>query len=256
MALILLHGFTGHAGSFDRVVQNLERITPQIEVYPVTLPGHGTQPAPHHLDESLNQIREQILRFRPASAIRSSGSQPPPTATWPVDLIGYSMGGRLALHYALKYPQDVRSLTLFGARPGISDLRQRKARLDSDRQLAGILRRYGMEKFLQIWEAQPLLTPRTSNMAAIADAQAIRRQHDPRALARALETFSVAALPDLWPHLRSFTMPVRWIYGEFDDTYRTLMTRAARETGTVHTILGAGHSVLLDAPTEVASILI
>lgn len=232
MALVLLHGFTGSPVSFRPVIA---RLRPGPVVAPV-LPGHDGVAPTTHLDDTLAAIREQV-------------------GPGPHHLAGYSLGGRLALHFALRFPEDVTGLTVFGARPGLQEPKDRAARLEQDRQLASVLRREGLERFLEHWEAVPLLRPRTPNADRIAESRAIRRRHDPFALATALETLSVAILPNLWPRLGELSPSVRWVFGEHDPVYRQLMTQAAEITGDLRNLEGAGHAVLVDQPEGVAKIL-
>ncbi|MEO1174326.1 MAG: alpha/beta fold hydrolase, partial [Myxococcota bacterium] len=207
MAIVLLHGFTGSPVSFRPVQARLAHPSTA-----PTLPGHDGTPPPTDLDDALEAIRDQ------------AGPKP-------FHLAGYSLGGRLALHYGLRYPEDVSALTIFGARPGIRTAGERLERLESDRQLASVLRHQGLEAFLGVWEALPLLQPKTLDRQAVAESKAIRRRHDASGLAGALETLSVAALPDLWPHLRDLPCNPLWVFGEADAVYRPLMRQASEIIG-------------------------
>ncbi len=233
--LVLLHGFTGSPVSFRSVMARLplgQRVTA------VTLPGHDDSPPPRGLEDALAVIDE---------AVSNLGGR--------AHLAGYSLGGRLALHYAVAYPERVSRLTLFGARPGLEDPDERLRRLDTDRRWSVLLRSEGLEVFLERWEAQPLLQPRTASQEAVVESKAIRRRHRADALAAAMEAFSVAALPNLWPRLESLGMPVRWVAGEHDATYRALIERAAAAVGEMQVLAGCGHAVLIDDPDAVAECL-
>ncbi len=203
------------------------------------LPGHAGAVAPEALSDAFSVIGRGVDEL---------GGR--------AHLVGYSLGGRLALHYAFAHPQRVSALTLFGARPGLSDAKEREERLAADRRWSAMLRREGLEAFLEHWEAQSLLQPVTEDAAAVAEARAIRRRHSASGLADAMEAFSVAALPDLWPSLGELPMPVTWGVGEHDAHYRPIMARAAEKAGRLRVIPRAGHSVLIDNPRAVADLLL
>ncbi|MEL6544162.1 MAG: alpha/beta fold hydrolase [Myxococcota bacterium] len=230
--LILLHGFTGAPSSF-RATREYLGTSP---LAAPLLPGHGGTEGPRSLEDAFRVIDE------------ARGGEP-------AHLAGYSMGGRLALHYALARREAVTALTLFGARPGIEDERARHERLESDRRWAETLRSEGLDTFLSQWEALPLLQPQSSDPAAKKESSDIRRTHESDGLANAMEAFSVAALPDLWPRLGELAVKVQWVAGQYDAVYVGLMERASQSVGTFHTIPDAGHSVLVDNPRAVAGVI-
>ncbi|MFT5434676.1 MAG: 2-succinyl-6-hydroxy-2,4-cyclohexadiene-1-carboxylate synthase [Myxococcota bacterium] len=237
--VVLIHGFTGSPASWDSVVEGLNGVDLDLATWVsrVGLPGHGGRAAPSSLADSDAAI---------AAVIDA-----------PALLVGYSLGGRLALHYALKHPAQVRGLLLFGARPGLPDDSARDARAEADRQLAIRLREDGLEAFADRWETLPLLRPRTASCAAITKTRAIRRSHDAPGLASALEVFSPGRLPDLWPRLGELIAPATWVAGTEDADYMSMMRRAASHCsrGDFESVPGAGHDVLTDSPVQVADLI-
>lgn len=205
-----------------------------------TLPGHLDVPAPIDLDDALSWLCRSIEEAGP-----------------PVHLMGYSLGGRLGMHYVHRFPEHVCSATFLGSRPGLTDSTARADRCRADRKLAALLRNGGLESFLECWEQLPLLRPRTSDRDAIAKSKSIRRLHSASSLATTLDTLSVGALPDLWPQLARIEVPCRWVAGAFDTEYRALMTKAATLSpkGEFIEIAGAGHAILVDAPSAVTSLV-
>lgn len=234
---VLLHGFTGSPASFESSLPGLEA---DVTVVAPTLPGHLEVPAPVDLNDALSRLRTSIEDAGP-----------------PVHIVGYSLGGRLGMHYTLRFPEHVCSATFLGSRPGLPDSTARADRRRTDSGLAELLQNGGLEPFLARWEQLPLLRPRTSDLTAIAESQRIRRLHSASSLAKTLETLSVGALPDLWTQLARIEAPCRWVAGAFDTEYRALMAKAAELTpnGEFVEIREAGHAILVDAPTAVASLI-
>ena len=137
---VLLHGFTGSSLAWDgQLVDGLcgAGHTPVL----VDLPGHRrnagrTDPAFFTLEATL-------------ASILAAGE-------WPADLIGYSVGGRIALHFAFNFPGRVRRLVLESASPGLGDDTERVERSSADESLADRLVEGGTEAFVDRWESLPL----------------------------------------------------------------------------------------------------
>jgi 2-succinyl-6-hydroxy-2,4-cyclohexadiene-1-carboxylate synthase len=140
--LLLLHGFTGGARTMWPLGR---RLTPVRHVAAVDMPGHGRTglPADPHLFgfEHTVDALAHLLEHRDHM---------------PADVVGYSMGGRIALGLAVRHPGHVASLSLIGASAGISDVVERSARRRSDDDLAEDLLDHGLELFVDRWMASPL----------------------------------------------------------------------------------------------------
>ncbi len=233
-AILLLHGFTNTGASWDPVVTALgERyraLAPDIR-------GHGS--ASKRRPVGLSGVLEDLDGLAPQT----------------FTLAGYSMGGRIALHAALAWPQRVERVVLVGASPGIADPLQRAARLRADEQLAAEIGRSSIEEFAARWAHTPLLAGQQPAVAAAAYRDRLRSS--PAGLAAALRGLGTGALPSLWDRLAELAAPVTLIVGERDtkftaiaETMQGLIPRAR-----VEVVAGAGHAVHLEAPDVVAGLL-
>ena len=72
------------------------------------------------------------------------------------DVVGYSMGARLALQLVIDHPAAVRSLVLESPSAGIADAEERARRRAADERLADRLEEPGLDAFVDAWESQPL----------------------------------------------------------------------------------------------------
>lgn len=171
-------------------------------------------------------------------------------------LVGYSMGGRIGLHLALRSPDLVERLVLIGASPGIADPLEKERRRKADARLAAEIERLTIEQFATRWASD---TPVLANQpAAVREAvHADRLRNDPRALARALRGLGTGTLPSVWHRLGELGMPVTLIVGERDRKFRAVgeQMAAAITTAELRVVENAGHAVHLEAPRVVAGLI-
>lgn len=239
--LVLLHGFTGSPDSWSEVLAHLD---PDDAIAPALL-GHDSTPG----DPAVQTFHDEVDRL--ARRIE---------ARWPEGshLVGYSMGGRVALGLLVRHPHLFRGATLMGASPGLSDPAERDARARRDEEWARLLESDGLDPFVAAWEELPLFATQDRAPAAALDAQRrIRLAHDPRGLARSLRVTGLAAMPDYRPALPGIDLPVRVVAGAEDEKFRALGQElvALLPRGELRVIQGAGHNVVLERPVEVARLL-
>ncbi|HEU5054911.1 MAG TPA: alpha/beta fold hydrolase [Kofleriaceae bacterium] len=232
MIAVALHGFTGRPGHWSGVLRAHEP----------ALSGHAPEvpvPAGWHFDEEVTRL---------AAAIGALDR--------PVDLLGYSMGARVALAIAARQP--VARLTLVGVNPGLEEAGARAERRARDEVWCAILEERGIEAFARAWEDQPMWASQAALPAAVRERQrAERLQHDPRQLAAALRALGLGAMPPLWDALEGIHAPVDLVAGRLDPTYCEIARRMAARLprARVAIVDGAGHNVLLERPDALAALL-
>jgi len=228
--IVFLHGFTNTGASWDPVIAALgERyraLAPDIR-------GHGSAAAARPV--TLEAVVRDVAGLVPGS----------------FDLVGYSMGGRIALHIALALAPRVRRLMLIGASPGMADAAEREARREADGCLAEEIERMSIEDFAARWAATPVLAGQP------ASAHHDRLRNEPGGLAAALRGLGTGALPPLWDRLGELAMPVMLVVGERDEKFRALARQMmpAIPDASVVVVAGAGHAVHLEAPGQVAALI-
>jgi 2-succinyl-6-hydroxy-2,4-cyclohexadiene-1-carboxylate synthase len=178
-------------------------------------------------------------------------------ATGPGDaLVGYSMGGRLALHAALREPGRLGALVLVGVSAGIEDRGAREDRRRSDESLAEWIERRSIEEVVDRWERQPVFE---TQLPDLRERQRHGRlSHDPRLLAQLLRSAGQGALEPVWDRLRALCCPVLLTAGEQDRRYASAARRMAAELpdARVRLVPGAGHAPQLEAPAEFVGLLL
>ncbi len=239
--VVALHGFTGSGADFDPLRACL---TPLTALDTPDLPGHGSKgPQRQIADYSLSTHMDAISEAVTAEQ---------------VTLIGYSLGGRLALHWAIAHPRRIRRLILIGASPGLASPEERDERRLGDATLAEFIRTRGQEAFFKYWHNQTFFQPMLRLPKEQLDPILTRRdQNDPEGLALSLENVGTGTLPSLWHRLEEIRFPVDLVTGEHDEKF----TRLAHEMGAHlpkarHSLIeGAGHAVHLEKPADLAMLL-
>lgn len=171
--------------------------------------------------------------------------------------VGYSMGGRLALHAALRRPMpELGALVPVGASAGIEDEGERAARRGADEDLAAWIEAQPIAAVVRRWERQPVFASQPK--ALVAAQRRGRLSHDPVQLAMLLRTAGQGACPPLWERLAELRAPLLAVAGERDERYvaaaRRMATLAPR--GRAAVVPGAGHAPQLEAPEATAALLL
>jgi 2-succinyl-6-hydroxy-2,4-cyclohexadiene-1-carboxylate synthase len=242
---VFLHGFTHTGASWAPVIEALgamrdPRAEAPVQPYRAIAPdirGHGS--ASDVVPVDLEHLIGDVAR------------QPADTFT----LVGYSMGGRIALHIALALPARVERLVLIGASPGIADPAERAARRAADERLASGLESSTIEQFATSWAQTPVLADQPRDVAAAVHADRLRST--PAGLARALRGLGTGALPSLWETLGELAIPTLLVVGERDLKFAEIAAVMARQipAGEVISVPDSGHAVHLERAAATASII-
>lgn len=172
-------------------------------------------------------------------------------------LVGYSMGGRLALYLALRHPKRCTGLLLESASPGLEGEDERASRRSDDEEKARRLESGDFEAFLRDWYRQPLFESLARDEGLLRSTIEARRRNDPAELARSLRGMGTGAQPPLWEELSGLRVPALAIAGELDAKFVQIANRMSRITPKVRpaVIPGVGHNVRAEAPDAYAALL-
>ena len=245
--LVFLHGFLGTPTEWLALLDRLPAAWRQ-RCHCLTLPGHGPE-APDAMPWPLlaDWLDHELARRQIRRAV----------------LYGYSLGGRLALHYATSAQSlhtDGRSklagLVLESANPGLTSPEARRERMHSDALWVQRLRRESLRSVLEGWYRQPVFSDLTP--ARREELITLRSQHEPRRLAHMLAASSLARQPDLRPWLQCTSLPVLYLYGAADQKFANLAAELLAACPALEgaRIPSAGHNLHLTSPDEVAAVLV
>lgn len=230
--VLCLHGFLGDPADWNPLAAALG---PAFQVLAPALPGHG--------ESTVAAFAAAVARV--VDAIRASPAPP--------HLVGYSMGGRLALAAALQPGVRLASLVILSASPGIACARERAERAWRDDQTAEVLERRGLPRFVRDWYAQPLFASLARRPALLHTLQSRRAQGKAGDRAAALRALSVGRQPSLWPRLGELRHRTLFIAGEHDAAYRDALARASGLCPRARLLIvpGSGHMPHLEHPAFV-----
>jgi 2-succinyl-6-hydroxy-2,4-cyclohexadiene-1-carboxylate synthase len=236
--LVLLHGFTGSSATWFALFPQLA--IPDRRLIALDLLGHGqadapTDPARYSIEHCQSDIIALLgkLGVRPGEAI----------------LLGYSMGGRIALYAALA--GFFRALILESASPGLATQTERELRRQSDNGLAARIESEGVETFIDTWENLPLFASQQKLSAEVRTMLRKQRLANRAAgLANSLRGVGTGTQPALHERLPELTLPTLLLAGELDAKFCALARQMARTLpqSHLHIIPNAGHTIHLEQP--------
>lgn len=242
--VVLIHGFTGCAGVWTDIKASLGT---GYDCIAIELPGHGrnssvTDPGVFTFEGVVDSIAHELTEM----------------CLPRFNLWGYSLGGRVSLQFALKFPERVHRLILESSSPGLKDTAERNARLHSDEELAGRIESAGLESFVDYWmnsslfASQKLLAPERQSRG-----RQLRLNGTEKGYAAALRGFSVGRQEPLYNRLRELMMPSLVIVGELDPKYRAFGETMAHSipNAQFRIIPGAGHAPHWERPVETADVV-
>lgn len=242
--LLLLHGFTGSAAGWLALAA---RLAPHRRTVAVDLIGHGQSNAPADAERyRMEQCVADLLALLDTLEIAQT------------DVLGYSMGGRVALQMAASAPARVSTLILESSSPGLADPAERQARIAADEALADSIERDGLAAFVDRWEQLPLFASQAALSAEIrAHQHAQRLQNNPQGLANSLRGMGTGRQTSLWNQLPQLHIPTLLIAGELDQKYCVIAEQMAQALPNVQNVVipNAGHTVHLEQPERFALIV-
>jgi 2-succinyl-6-hydroxy-2,4-cyclohexadiene-1-carboxylate synthase len=242
-ALLLLHGFTRDARAWEPLLPSLE----DYRTIRVDLIGHGKSDSPPNAERySMEHAVEDLTALLHHLDIERTA------------LLGYSLGGRVALHFAVEAPQLLWALVIESASPGINDDMERDARFGSDLQLAASIESDGVEAFADRWQAIPLFASQSQLSAEVLAKQRRQRlDNSPTGLANSLRGMGAGAQRWLLPELPHINVPTLFLAGALDERYAAITPIMAETVPDAeHQIIeGAGHTVHLERPEPYAALV-
>jgi 2-succinyl-6-hydroxy-2,4-cyclohexadiene-1-carboxylate synthase len=241
--VFVLHGFTGSGKAMEPLSERLAAGLAARIICP-DLVGHGCSEVPDELDlYRVEAMAGQVMGLADALGCET------------FHLVGYSMGGRVALTLGCTDPRRLRSLCLIGASAGIAEPLQRQSRVRAD---AARARRITTDfaAFVDEWMADPLFGGQTALGAAhLRAAKAQRLASSPAGLARSLLAGGTGSMTPLHERLGDCEVPVLALAGARDAKFCSIAEQLAAALPNCDAVRveGAGHAAHLERPSGTAA---
>lgn len=200
--VLFLHGFLGRKEDWSDVIANL---TSGFAAIAVDLPGHGRNHPKDDSAYSMSGCAEAIIALLDEMKIATVG------------LVGYSMGGRLALYLAIHHPDRFSRVLIESASPGLRTSSERKARIEQDKELAARIESRPMAEFVSDWYRLPLFAGLQNHPKKLQKLIADRSSNLPSGLIRSLTGMGTGAQPSLWKSVADISISL-WIVAGGEDS--------------------------------------
>ncbi|HVT41394.1 MAG TPA: alpha/beta fold hydrolase [Acidimicrobiales bacterium] len=236
--LVVLHGFTQTGrlwGPFGAALETTHTLVA------VDLPGHAGSDA----------VRADL----PGTAALVTEAVQDAVGTKPVDLLGYSLGARVALHVVTGTALEVDRVVLIGAAGGLEDDAARARRRAADEAVAAELEASGdVDAFIAQWLRGPLFA-RLTALAGAGDGE--RRRNSAAGLASSLRLCGTGTQEPLWAHLPALDTPLLALAGADDTRFAAHALRLAglAPHAVASLVPGGGHAVHLAQPEQTGRIV-
>jgi 2-succinyl-6-hydroxy-2,4-cyclohexadiene-1-carboxylate synthase len=238
-AVLFLHGFMGRREDWKPVVAALAE-----EYYCICpdLPGHGKNCLPGsgagwEMAEAASGLMLLLNKYQIERCA----------------LVGYSMGGRLALYLAATYPKRFTRVVLESASPGLRTEEERAPRRQHDDNLADILENAegnpeAFRDFLERWYTLPIFTSLQERPKLLAQLVESRQENSPARLAGSLRAMSTGRQRSLWDALEGITQPTLLAAGVADRKFTIIAEEmsALSSNIAVEVFDKCGHNVHLE----------
>ncbi|WP_233191171.1 2-succinyl-6-hydroxy-2,4-cyclohexadiene-1-carboxylate synthase [Sporosarcina sp. P20a] len=242
--IVMLHGFTGSTATWQ---QTIEELVTDYYVVAVDLIGHGKTEAPetvnrYKMEEQIEDLYEVLQKLK---------------ITKPI-LLGYSMGGRIALGYTATHPDKVTSLVLESSSPGLRTSEQQLVRRTADAKLADRIEQQGMNEFVDFWQEIPLF--HSQKKLSDSRQQAVRNERlnqRPIGLANSLRGIGTGSQPSYWQALEQLSLPVLLLTGSEDEKFENIAQEMMKSLPNAQheTIKDAGHAIHVEKPQQFATMI-
>ena len=241
--ILFLHGFLGSGNDWSQIANSLKDdyfcILPD-------LPGHGKKSL--EIPKSINGfnfVAEQIVALIDLLEIEKTS------------LVGYSMGGRVALFTVLKFPSQFSGLILEGVNPGLKTVEELKNRKIWENEIVLRLDQLSFADFLDDWYKMQIFSTLHSNPIQLQKLITTRLNNDSKQLEIVFKKLSLSKQPYLWNKLKKLKIPTLLISGSLDEKYVKINSRVVQRipSCTLKIVKNVGHNSHFEKPSEFVDLI-
>lgn len=242
--VLFLHGFTGCAEDWLPV---FEQMPDKYNYIALDLIGHGKSDAPGDVTKYSTESLLAQLKYVKDHLTSNK-----------IFLLGYSMGGRLALNYAINHPDDIKGLILEGSSAGIKNDDERKKRFEDDLKVVEFIETHTLEEFIEMWHDQEIFnTQRRFSNDKLKKIKKKKASGSKIGYANMLKGFSTGVMTPVHDKLKKIPLKVLLITGDLDSKFTGINARLSRRFFKAkHKIVrNSGHNTHLEEPKRFIEIV-
>ncbi|MDF1544849.1 MAG: 2-succinyl-6-hydroxy-2,4-cyclohexadiene-1-carboxylate synthase [bacterium] len=235
--LLFLHGFMGSKEDWTELTESLGE---KVDALALDLPGHGMTEVTDDLVYPMPGCSEALVRFLDSQSFL------------PCHLVAYSMGGRLALHLLLNYPDKFSKAVLESASPGLRTEKERAVRIQLDQSRAHELNTASLTYFLTTWYAQPMFKGMRQDPERFEKLLQHKLSAEKNGWIKSLRYMGAGQQPPQWENLPGLTNPTCLIIGRNDGKFCGIAEEMKKccERLELRTVPNSGHNVHFEQPSQ------
>jgi len=237
--VLLFHGFSGSLEDWRDISTSLDT---RFNYIGIDLIGHGKSDSPSdvtkYFPDILVRYIEDILNFLSISK---------------VFILGYSMGGRAALFYAVNQSERIKGLILESSTAGIENEKDRTERIKSDEELAQYIEKHNIENFVELWMDKEIFnTQRRFSNEKLKNIRKKKILNSKIGLVNSLRGFGTGVTPFLGDKLSTLNFSVLLISGDLDSKFTQINSEMVNQFSKAeHKIItNAGHNTHIEEPNK------
>jgi 2-succinyl-6-hydroxy-2,4-cyclohexadiene-1-carboxylate synthase len=242
--LLFLHGFTGSTDDWNPLVNHIDKNFSSIGI---DIIGHGGSDSPDYPE--LYTADAITIQVKNIVEITTKGKVIP---------VGYSMGGRAALHFALRYPEMIEALILESTTPGIKDEKLREDRIKKDEEIVAFIESHTMGEFIDYWMNKDIFnTQRRFSEEKRREIKKLKLSNNKIGLVNSLRGFGTGAMPPMFDQLKNIKCKTLLITGDLDTKFTNINSEMIRLfPHAEHKIIkNAGHNTHLEEPQKFVEVV-
>lgn len=235
--LLFLHGFMGNVAEWEDIIPFF---SDKFYCLAVDLPGHGKTDAVNEEDYLMENCADGIISLLDELQISKC------------NMIGYSMGGRLAYYLIIAYFDRFDKVVIESSSPGLKTENEKKERLALDEKRARRLTEISLEHFLDEWYQQSLFSTIDKRSLQYKNLINKRLLNNSHGLSLSLKMMGVGKQPSLWQHLNKISADVLLMVGDKDDKFKRIAYEVVERcvTASIAIVSGVGHNVHFEKREE------
>lgn len=242
--IFFLHGFTGSSKDWEEIIPQLN---PNYNCAAVDLIGHGKSDSPENVElYKVNSLVQQLDKvFKHFTRDKFI-------------LVGYSMGGRAALSYAAKNPENLLGLILESSSAGIADEKLRQERILADEKIIKMIEEKTIVEFNDFWMNQDLFaTLKSLQQEKLLKVKADKIKNNKTGLINSLRGFGTGVMPPMHEKINLIKCKTLLITGELDKKFTQTNSELVNlfPSAKHFVIKNAGHNTHFEKQDEFARVV-